>query len=120
MITDADITKLKKTFATKEDLESFATKEDLKGFATKEDLKGFATKQELKEEIAGVRLEIGELHDKIDTVASAVGRIENALDGIAGAIQDLRTENSAGAVHLARHDRQIKTIALATSVTLPD
>ena len=100
MITDTDIIKLKGTFATKKDLIDVRT--------------------ELKEDIADVHVEIGELHDKIDTVASAVGRIENALDSIAGAIQDLRTENSAGAVHLARHDRQIEALALATSVALPD
>ncbi|KKT38779.1 MAG: hypothetical protein UW22_C0006G0045 [Candidatus Gottesmanbacteria bacterium GW2011_GWB1_44_11c] len=48
MITDADVTKLKKTFATKDDLKRFATKDDLKRFATKDDLKRFATKDDLK------------------------------------------------------------------------
>jgi hypothetical protein len=46
MITDADIQKLKKVFATKDDLlgmekrfnKKFATKDDLKAYATKEDL----------------------------------------------------------------------------------
>jgi len=91
MITDGDITKLKETFVTKE---------------------------EFKEEIAEVRVEIGEVSDKLDSVALAVGRIENTLDGISGAIQDLRTENGAGTAHLIRHDRQIE--ALATNVTLPN
>lgn len=120
MITDKDITKLKKTFATKSDLKDFAKKKDLSRFATKDDLKHFATKDELKEEIAGVRLEIGEVQDTVDKVALAVGRIENAVDGLAGAIQGLRTENSMGAIHLARHDRQIDALALATKVTLPN
>lgn len=93
MITDSDITKLKETFATG---------------------------QELKEEIAGVRLEVGEVNDKIDTLASAIGRIENTLDGIAGAIHDQQIENGAGAVHLARHDRHIAALAIATNVALPD
>jgi|CXWL01.1.fsa_nt_gi hypothetical protein len=93
MITDTDITKLKRVFATKD---------------------------ELSELRADMQVGFGELHEKIDTVASAVGRIENTLDGIAGAIQDQRTENSAGAIHLARHDRHIEALALATSVTLPD
>ncbi|MFN4212877.1 MAG: hypothetical protein ACK4FL_02865 [Microgenomates group bacterium] len=48
MLTQEDIKKLKKIFATKEDLKKFATKEDLKKFATKEDLKKFATKEDLK------------------------------------------------------------------------
>ena len=116
MITDADITKLKGVFATKEDLKGFATKEDLKRFATKEDLKGFATKEDLTD----VRVELGEMHDTIDTMASAIGRIENALDKFTGAIHDQQVENAAGAVHLARHDRQIETLALATHVTLLD
>ena len=38
MITDADIEKLKKVFATKDDLNSFATKDDLKAYPTKVDL----------------------------------------------------------------------------------
>lgn len=97
MITDADITKLKK-----------ALKED------------FATKDELKESVADLRVEIGEVRDTVETTAAAVGRIEIAIDGLAGAIQDLRTENGAGAFHLARHDRQIEALAFATNVTLPD
>ncbi|HUY05612.1 MAG TPA: hypothetical protein VMV62_02785 [Candidatus Paceibacterota bacterium] len=100
MITDTDITRLTGVFATKMDLTDVRT--------------------ELKEDIADIHVELGEMRDTIDTMASAIGRIENALDGIAGAIQDQRTENAAGAVHLARHDRQIDALALATHVTLPD
>jgi len=60
MITDKDIEKLKKVFATKDDLigmekrfdKKFATKDDLKRFATKKDLKkelsAYATKDDLK------------------------------------------------------------------------
>ncbi|PIP14808.1 hypothetical protein COW98_05065 [Candidatus Roizmanbacteria bacterium CG22_combo_CG10-13_8_21_14_all_35_9] len=51
MITDSDIKKLKKIFATKDDLKKFAAKEDLKRFATKEDLERYATKENLKEEL---------------------------------------------------------------------
>ncbi len=102
MITDTDITKIKR--ALKED---FATKEDLKAFATKEDL-------------ADVRVELGEMHDTIDTMASAIGRIENVLDKFTGAIHDQQIENAAGTVHLLRHDRQIEALAVATNVTLPD
>ncbi len=36
MITDADIKKMKKVFATKDDVKFFATKDDLKAFATQE------------------------------------------------------------------------------------
>lgn len=55
MITDNDIEKLKKVFATKDDLASmekrqdtkYATKDDLKSFATKDDLKSYPTKGDL-------------------------------------------------------------------------
>ncbi|MEK7086350.1 MAG: hypothetical protein AAB951_01015 [Patescibacteria group bacterium] len=100
MITDADITKLKKDFATKNELAELRA-DVLQGFRE-----------------VGERFE--QTDEKIDTLASAIGRIENTLDGIAGAIQDQRVENAAGTVHLMRHDRQIETLALATHVTLPD
>jgi len=87
MITNADVTKLKEVFAT-------------------------------KEELADMRVEFGEVHDKIDTVATAVGRIENSIDKLSGNIQDLRTENGAGAAHLARHDRQIDELARGTGVKI--
>ena len=100
MITDTDITNLKKVFATKDDL--FALRADMN--------QGFRE--------VGERFE--QTDEKIDTIASGVGRIENALDGISGAIQDLRTENSMGEIHLARHDRQIEALAVATKITLPN
>ncbi|MDP2655282.1 MAG: hypothetical protein Q8P17_01840 [bacterium] len=85
MITDTDITKLKKVFVTK---------------------------TEFKEELAEVRVELGEIHEKIDvlgdTLGGAIARIENSLDGISGAI------------HLTRHDRQIDALALATNIKLPN
>lgn len=74
----------------------------------------------LDEKVDTISERIDTLDEKVDTVALAVGRMENTLDGIAGAIQDLRTENGAGAAHLARHDRQIKTLARAINVALPN
>ena len=99
MITETDITKLKKVFATKDELAELRT--DMN--------QGFRE--------VGERFE--QVDEKIDTIASAVGRIENTLDGIAGAIKDLRTENGAGTAHLLRHDRQIEALAVATKITLP-
>ena len=126
MITDTDITKLKKTFATKDDLKMFATKEDLsdmrkdfkKVFATKEDLA--SVRDELKEDIADIHVELGELHDKFDNLAGRFDSFEVKLDKIVGGLEDQRLENAAGAIHLARHDRQIGALAIATSVTLSD
>lgn len=48
MITDADIKKMKKVFATKKDLKSFATKDDLKTLRS-EFIGKFATKDDLRE-----------------------------------------------------------------------
>jgi hypothetical protein len=104
MITDADITKLSNTFATKQ---------ELKGEVS-------SIRTELDDRFAAVHVELDEMNEKIDTIAVAVGQIQNTLDGIAGAIQDQRVENGAGAVHLARHDRQIEVLALATKVALPN
>ncbi len=71
MITDADITKLKQVFATKDDLKQFATKDDLKQFATKDDLKQFATKDDLKQ----LREDI--IHDVADMLDNKIGPILN-------------------------------------------
>ncbi len=125
MITDVDIEKLKGTFATKDDIKVFATKDDLKAFATKDDLKAFATKDDLKafatkEDLADLAVEVGEIKEELGEVKDVVKRIEVTLDGIAGAIGDLRTENSMGAAHLERHDRQIAALASHAGITLPD
>ena len=92
MITDADVTKLKDVFATKDELS------ELRG---------------------DVRIGFGEMNDKIDSIAANLARIENTNDRYSGNIQDLKTENSMGTIHLARHDRQIEALAVATKITLP-
>lgn len=145
MLTTADITKLKGVFATKDylrkELKKYPTKDDLrkeltryptkddlrkelKRYPTKDDLrkelKKYATKDDLKEMSADLRVEINEVRDMVETTASAVIRIENTLDKVAGAINDLRTENGAGYVHLVRHDRQIAVLAKTVGVVLPD
>jgi DNA invertase Pin-like site-specific DNA recombinase len=89
MLTDSDIKKLKKIFATKEDLKKFATKDDLKKFATKEDLKAFATKEDLKKFATKEDLRKGltEMTDEIvremtEVIGDLVTRIDNALEEI--------------------------------------
>ena len=69
-LTLDDIEKLKKVFATKDDLKIFATKDDLKRFATKDDLIRFATKEDL-EDLASKQDLIefkSDIFDKIDSV----------------------------------------------------
>lgn len=100
MITDADITKLKDVFATKDEFAGL--RNDMQ--------QGFRE--------VGTRFE--EMDDKIDSIAATLARIENTNDKYSGNIQDLKTENSMGSIHLARHDRQIEALALATNVTLPN
>lgn len=118
MITDTDITKLKKTFATKEDLVD--VRDELKN--VRDELKGeiSGVRDELKEDIADVHVELGELHDKFDTLAGKFDSFEVKLDKIVRGLEDERLENAAGAVHLARHDRQIGALALVANIALPD
>lgn len=72
MITDQDINKLAKVFATKEDLKGFATKEDLKDFATKKDLMNleqvFVTKPEFNE----LKSDVADIKDTVSGIATAV------------------------------------------------
>ncbi len=119
MITNADIEKLKDTFATKDDLRNELKKYPTKDYIKRE-FKKYATKVDLKEAIADVKVELGEVHEEIGAMAMVIGRMENKLDGIVGGMHDLWTENGAGSAHLVRHDRQIATLARATGVALPD
>lgn len=61
MITDADITKLKQVFATKDDLKKFATKDDLASMA-----------KQLREDI---------IHDVADMLETKIGPILNDHEG---------------------------------------
>ena len=77
MITDADIEKLKKVFATKEDLKEFITKEDLKQFVTKNDIILFKDQilykiQKLRDDVAIV---IG-YRDMIEDHETRIGNLE--------------------------------------------
>ena len=114
MLTKEDKKYLHKTFVTKDDLKK----------TLKNELKKYATKVELFEAVSDLRVEMIErfekADDRMDTMAAGIVRIENSLDKISGAVQDLRTENGAGAAHLARHDRQIVALARATNVALSD
>lgn len=77
MITDRDILKLAKVFATKEDLirmesgirRDMATKDDLKGFATKDDLVEMRDGiiDVIKEEVLKIYELLGEQSDNSDT-----------------------------------------------------
>ncbi|HCM82833.1 MAG: hypothetical protein UW22_C0006G0051 [Candidatus Gottesmanbacteria bacterium GW2011_GWB1_44_11c] len=79
MITDADVTKLKKTFATKDDLKAYATNDDLK--KTQKSLTDLITefKDEILHEIKGMREEIAIVigyKDQIEDIDYRVERLE--------------------------------------------
>lgn len=66
-----------------------------------------------KEELADLRLEVGELKD-------IVVNMDVKLDRFLGTIDTLRNEEAAGAVTLERHTRQIKSLASHVGSVLPD
>lgn len=71
MITDKDISKLKETFATKEDLKHFATKEDLANLSNT-----FATKDEFKE----LKDDVVIIKETTQGLVSSVDKILKKLD----------------------------------------
>ncbi|MBP9817856.1 hypothetical protein KBC75_03860 [Candidatus Shapirobacteria bacterium] len=76
MITDDDVKKLKKVFATKDDLKGFSTMKDLNKFATKKDMNKFATKKDLNKFATKKDLELyatkSELHDELRTFKNEI------------------------------------------------
>jgi hypothetical protein len=97
MITDDDVTKLKKTFATKDEFN------ELSDVVT-----------ELKYEVGDLRLEVAEIRDKMD---AGFAEMRIGFDKITGAIHDLRLEMSAGYSIL---ERKIYYVAEKTGVIIPD
>jgi hypothetical protein len=96
MITDQDVEKLKETFATKEDLRELGVKVD-----------------GMQEEIGDLRVEVGEIKDRIDG-------LDNKFDSMIGLLTASMEEYAMGGEHLARHDRQLAALSMATGVALPD
>lgn len=77
MITDADVKKLERKFATKDDLKKFATKDDLKKCATKDDLKNYATRDDLVNFKDDILSEIIKLREDIEVVIGYRDMIED-------------------------------------------
>jgi len=76
MITDADVTKLKKTFATKDDLKAMEARQDKK-FATKDDLKMYATKNDMIDFKDEILHEIKSMREEVAIVTGYKDQIEN-------------------------------------------
>ena len=82
MITDADIKKLRKVFATKDDLKSLATKEDIKSLATKKDFRELNAKIDtiytnLAESIGNILFEVKEVKDELKNHSKKIKKLEN-------------------------------------------
>jgi archaellum component FlaC len=103
MITEQDITKLKKVFATKADL----AKTDKRV-------------NKLQETVGDLKVEMGELNDKVDVLGEKVDLVIEKLDSITENIHELWTDNNAGGVILSRHTKQIQALAHHTEMTLPE
>ena len=103
MITDADVTKLKKTFVTKTEFNGLVERVDVLTVRV----------DGLTEKVGDMSVEIGEIHEKIDG-------LDVKFDAMLGLLTDGVQEHAVGAVQYARHDRQIKALATATNTVLPD
>lgn len=103
MITDQDVEKLKGTFATNEALGRVEKKVD--------SLEG-------RFDILEGRFD--RLEGRFDTLEGKVDSLDVKFDAMLGLLTDSMQEHAVGAVQYARHDRQIKTLATATGVTLPE
>lgn len=102
MITDEDVTKLKKTFVTKDEFSHLSEKVD-----------------GIQERLGDLSVEVGEIKDRLDSVEAKIDSIDTKFDGMIGLLEASMQEHGAGAVHLARHDRQIAALATAARTTLP-
>ena len=115
MITDADVKKISKVFATKDDLKGFATKDDLKNFATKDDLKGFATKDDLKNFATKDDLKSfakkDDLSDLEESMNQKLEKIYNLLDRILGNQEDFKIDFVLLNDQVQRHEKILQGMA---------
>lgn len=131
MITDQDVEKLEGTFATKAELADVKAdvsvlKDDVS--VLKDDVAEL--KQDvavLKEDVAELKQDVGdlivkvvELDDKFDVMSDKMDSMLVSMDTLTGYFKDSMQEHVAGASIMARHDRQIQTLAAASGVALPD
>jgi hypothetical protein len=107
MITDQDVEKLKETFVTKTEHQDLVRRVD-----------------GIQEQLGDLKVEVGELHDKVDALEVKVTQkfdvLEVKFDAMLGLLTDSMEEHRSGAAHFARHDRQIAALGVATGTVLPD
>jgi chromosome segregation ATPase len=93
MITDADITKLNKTFATKEDLKKFATKKEHDQH-TKQIDRIIA--------ILATKADSSEMNRRFDEIDTKFDKMLNRMDRFYKRIEDLHLEYAAVSVQTTR------------------
>lgn len=93
MITDKDVEKLKKTFATREDFADLRIEVG-----------------DLKDEVNELRVKMYEGFDSLHT----------KMDRFLGKVEGIELDSQAGAQILYRHSIQIRALADGTGITLPE
>ena len=102
MITDKDIAKLKKVFATKDDLKNFATKDDLKEI--RQEINRFTTKDDLQNLKKDLRKDMRESFTKlIEMMTDGTTRILQKLD-------DRNDEIKGQRIQIGDHENRIEEI----------
>ncbi len=123
MITDQDVTKLKKTFLTKEEFKKAA-----KDFASKKVLNTLSnTVDNLVYELGDIKVEIAEIKEtlterieKLDAkIDSKFDSLDTKLDRFLGNIDNLQTESNVCTVVQRRHTEQIDILAANAGIILP-
>lgn len=114
MITQQDITKLRTVFVTKDEFTPF--KDEMYEFKT--EMTEFKEEMlEFREEMADFRVNTAE---RLENVEGKIDTLLVMTDALLGTYKDSMDEHRAGAHILARHDRQLTTLAKGTGITLPD
>jgi len=122
MITDADIVKLSKVFATKNDLDRFATNDDLKKFATKDDL------HDMRVYLSDMRKDLNVMRTGIRDLGNELGIVKNDVHGLKNGLVEMEkrmTKTIVGAIVevyevFEKQDRELNTFKYEHQIVIKD
>lgn len=114
MITDQDVTKLRKTFLTHTEFKKYA-----KTFLTHAEFKKAAAAFATKMDLAVLRYEVGDLRLEVAEIKDTVDSIHNKLDKFLGNYERLDSESKVCTVVQRRHTKQIEALAANARFILP-
>ena len=97
MITNDDVKKIKKIFATKDDLKKFATKDDLKNSSLSLEFK-------LENKIEKTKQEL------LDRIDEKYDKIFNLVDGLASGIRDARDSKAIFSYRIEDLEKRTKVL----------